>query len=112
MRGFQHSAEENRRIHQLQLGRVLRGPTADQEQGSQATGIELVDFGNIKYQHADTLELLDPAPEFVERGSADHASGAVHDRYVMQAIDLKFEFHMSVHTNLLWKKFRNLVSSN
>jgi hypothetical protein len=65
----------------------------------------MVDFGNIKHQHADTFELLDPAPELVERCPAHHASRAVHDRYVLQAFDLKFEFHMSIHTHLLWKKF-------
>jgi hypothetical protein len=72
--------------------------------------IQMVDFRNIKHQHADTLELLDPAPELVERCSAHHASRAVHDRRILQAFDLKFEFHMSIHTNLLRKKFRDRLS--
>jgi len=46
------------------------------------------------------IEPLDPAPELVERRSAHHAPRAVHDRYILQAFDLKSEFHVSVHTNL------------
>jgi hypothetical protein len=56
--------------------------------------------------------LLDPAPKLVERRPAHHASGAVHDRDILQAFDLKFQFHMSVHTSLLWKKFHTLFSLN
>src|SRR5580658_84691 len=112
MCGLEEPTEENRRVHQLQLRRLLHGPTAHQEQGSQATCIELIDVGNVKHQHADTLNLLDPAPELVESRSAHHASRAVHDRYILQAFDLKLEFHISLHTNLLWKKFRDLVSLN
>src|SRR6266853_4678391 len=112
MRRLQQITEENRRVHQLHPHRVPHRPTAHEQQRSQATGIQMVDFRNIEHQHADTLELLDPAPELVERYSAHHASGAVHDRHILQAFDLKFEFHMSIHTNLLRKKFRDLSSLN
>ena len=30
----------------------------------------------------------------------NHASGAVHDRHILQAFDLKSEFHLCIHTNL------------
>src|ERR1700692_1199590 len=112
MRRLQQAAEEDWRVDELHPHRAPHRPTANEERRSQATGIEMVDFRNIKHQHADTLELLDPAPELVERYSAHHASGAVHDRHILQAFDLKFEFHMSIHTNLLRKKFRNLSSLN
>src|ERR1700692_4808973 len=107
---LQQAAEEDWRVHQFHPHRVPHRPTAHEQQGSQTTGIQMIDFRNIKHQHADTLELLDPAPELVERYSAHHASRAVHDRHILQAFDLKFEFHMSIHTNLLRKKFRNLSS--
>jgi hypothetical protein len=68
--------------------------------------------GNIQHQHADTSELLDPAPELIERRSAHHAARAVHDRYILQAFDLKFEFHIAIHTNLLWIKFPDRLSLN
>jgi hypothetical protein len=53
------------------------------------------------------LELFDPAPEFVECGSAHHASRAAYDGYIVQAFDLVLKFHTSIHTNQPWKKFRN-----
>src|ERR1700692_1650257 len=109
---LQQAAEEDWRVHQFHPHRVPHRPTAHEQQGSQTTGIQMIDFRNIKHQHADTLELLDPAPELVERYSAHHASGAVHDRHILQAFDLKFEFHMSIHTNLLRKKFRDRSSLN
>src|SRR5208283_5958803 len=112
MRRFQHDAKENRRIRQLHLRRLLHCPTAHQQQSSQATRIQLPDFREIKHQHPDTIELLDPAPELVERCPAHHASRAVHDCHVLQAFDLKLEFHISVHTNLPWKKFRARLSFN
>ena len=106
MRRLQYSAEEDRRVHQLDRRRPLRRPTAHLQQGSQTTCVEMVDFGNVQDEQTDTFELLDPAPECVERGPTHHASRAVHNRYVLQAFDFKFEFHMLIHTNLLWKKFR------
>jgi hypothetical protein len=72
----------------------------------------MIDFRNVQHQHADTLELLDPAPELVKSHSPHHASGAVHDRYILQAFDLILEFHMSIHTNLLREKFLNMLSLN
>lgn len=102
---LEQAAEERRRVHQLQLRRSLHRPTAYQEQGSQTTGVELLDFGNIEDEHTDSAHLLNPAPQLVERTSSYHASRAVHDRYILQAFDLKFEFHMSVHTNLPGKRF-------
>src|ERR1700721_2168834 len=110
MRRLEQSAKESRGVHQLQPGRFLYGPAAHQQQRPQATGIQVINIRNIQHQHADMIELFDPAPELVERGSAHHASGTVHNRYILQAFDLKFEFHMSIHTNLLWKKFHDPVS--
>src|ERR1017187_3858008 len=112
MRRLQNFAEEMRRVHQFHLPTITHRPPTHQQQGSQTSCIQLLDFGNIKDQHADAFQLLDPAPELVERCSTHHASRAVHDRYVLQAFDLKIEFHMFVHTNLPWKKFRDRLSLN
>jgi len=43
----------------------------------------LTDFRHIEHEHADSFNLLDPAAKFVERGSAHHASRAVHDRDIL-----------------------------
>src|SRR6266852_1640420 len=70
MRGFEHLAEKNRWVHYLHLRRVPRRPTAHPQQGSQAARIQMVNFRNIQHQNADRFELLDPAPELVERRPA------------------------------------------
>jgi hypothetical protein len=112
MRRAQNFAEEMRRVHQFHLHTITHRPPTHQQQGSQTSGIQLLDFGNIKHQHTDTFQLLDPSPELVERCPTHHTPGAVYDRYVLQAFDLKFKFHMSVHTNLPWKKFPDRLSLN
>src|ERR1019366_6217682 len=112
MRGIQQSAKESRRVHQLQPCRFLHRPAAHQQQGSQAARIQLLDFGNIEHQYADTFELLAPAPELVKRCPAHHASRAVYDRHILQAFDLKLEVHMSIDTDHASKKFRDLLSLN
>lgn len=94
---LQHVAEKRRRIHQLQPGTLLRGPTSHEEQSTQAAGIELINFGNIEHEHANALELLDTASEAIERSSAYHASGAIDDRHIVGAFHLKLKFPMSVH---------------
>ena len=48
MSRLEHSAEENRWVHQLQLHAPLHRPTAHQQQSSQATGIQLVRAIGIK----------------------------------------------------------------
>src|ERR1700681_4066893 len=112
MRRLQQAAEVDWRVHQLHPHRVPHRPTAHQQQGSQATRIQMVDFRNIKHQHGNTLKLLDPALELVGPYSPHNVSRGVYDRHILQAFDLKFEFHMSIHTNLLRKKFRDRLSFN
>ena len=62
MRRLEHPAEEQRRIHQLQLRVLLHSPTAHQQQRSQSSGIELPDFRNVEHQHSQAFRSLDPAP--------------------------------------------------
>src|SRR5580698_9537919 len=112
MRRVQNPVEEHWRIHQLHLCRFLHRPATHQQQRSQSASVELLDLRNVEYQHADALQLLDLAPELVERSTPHHATRKIHDRYVLQALDLELEFHMSIHTNQPGKKFLNLPSLN
>src|SRR5271166_2318331 len=105
---FKQPTEKYRWIHQLHPGRPLHGPTSHEQKGSQATRIQLIDFRNIEHEYADAFQLLDLAPELVQRCPADHAPRTVHDRHILQGFDMILEFHMSSHTHLLWKKFRDL----
>ena len=79
-------------------------------QRSHTTGIESLDLGEIEYQHAQTIELFNPAAKSIERGSAHHASRAAHHGYILQTFDFVLEFHTLNlrtldHTNLPWEKF-------
>jgi hypothetical protein len=107
---IQNAAEECRRIHQLNLCRVLHRPPAQHEQGSYTPSIQLRNFRNIQHQHTDATELFYPASQVVECDSSHHAAGTAHDRHTLQEFDLKLEFHMSIHTILLWKKFPDWLS--
>jgi len=105
VRGFEHLAEKDGRIHELQARGILGCPSANEQQYSETASIQLLDVGKIKHEHAETLELFDSAPELVEGGSADHASSAAYDGYIVQTFDLVLKFHTSIHTDLPGKKF-------
>jgi len=110
VRRIKNAPEKYRRIHELQPRRILRCPAADQQQRPQTTRIQVVHFRKIKHQHAQTIELLNPAPKCVEGGSAHQASRAAYDGHILQAFDLILKFHTLHHTNQPWKKFHNLLS--
>jgi hypothetical protein len=61
----------------------------------------------IEHQHTETVELLDPAPESIQCGSADHAPRASDHGHILYAFDLVLKFHTFVHTHQPSKKFRD-----
>ena len=79
------------------------------KQRSQSTRVDLLNLGEVKNKYAETIELLDAAAEIVQCGSADHASRAAHDGYVLYAFDLVLKFHIFIHTNQPSEKFRSGV---
>ena len=112
MRRLENLSEKDRRIHELQSRRILHCPATDEQQRSQTTRIQVVDFRKINYQDAQTIELLDLAPECIEGASAHQAPRAAYDGHILQAFDLILEFHTFNHTNQPWKKFLNLALPN
>lgn len=103
----EQAAAEFWRVNQLQLYGTLHCPAAHEHQRSQASGVDLLNLGEIEYEHAETVELLNPAPELVERGSTDHAPGTLHDGHIFYAFDLVLKFHTFIHTHQPLEKFPN-----
>jgi hypothetical protein len=102
---FQHLAEEKWRIHQFHFRGILHGPPAQEQQTAETAGIDLRNLGNVKHENPYSPKLFDSAPQVVERDAAHHAPRKADNRYVLQTFDFVLEFHISIHTSLLSKKF-------
>ncbi len=104
-RGLQHPQKKRRRIHELHLDSIASRPAPQQQQGTQTSSIELIDFGEIDYQHAEMIERLDPATKFIEGLPSHQASRAAHDGNAVLGFDLISQLHNVIHTQPAWDKF-------